>query len=112
MFFFTLDRTFFKPRRSFFEVHLKTNDVLTIFYQTKNFKIMKKCFLFAVFSFALLISSKADACTGITLQTKGGDFVVGRTIEWALTGLHSNYVVVPRGYVQRSFGKQISLRAH
>ena len=64
---------------------------------------MKKCFLFAIFSLALLLSSKADACTGITLQTKGGDFVVGRTIEWALTGLHSNYVVVPRGYVQRSF---------
>ena len=64
---------------------------------------MKKYFLFAIFSLALLLSSKADACTGITLQTKGGDFVVGRTIEWALTGLHSNYVVVPRGYVQRSF---------
>lgn len=40
----------------------------------------------------------AEACTGITLKTKGGDIVMARTIEWALNDNHNRYVVVPRGH--------------
>ncbi len=45
----------------------------------------------------------ADACTGITLKSKDGTTVVARTIEWAGSNLNSRYVVVPRGYAQRSY---------
>lgn len=44
-----------------------------------------------------------DACTGITLHAADGAHVVARTIEWGGSNLNSLYVVVPRGYAQRSF---------
>lgn len=52
---------------------------------------------------ALAVPYPADACTGITLKSKDGTTVVARTIEWAGSNLNSRYVVVPRGYVQRSY---------
>lgn len=52
---------------------------------------------------AFLSSSPADACTGITLTTSNKTCVVARTIEWGGTNLHSQYVVVPRGYQQQSW---------
>ncbi|HJC27026.1 choloylglycine hydrolase family protein [uncultured Alistipes sp.] len=45
----------------------------------------------------------AGACTGITLRSADGAHVVARTIEWGGSDLNSRYVVVPRGYAQRSF---------
>lgn len=45
----------------------------------------------------------AVACTGITLTARDGATVVARTIEWGGSELNSRYVVVPRGYAQRSF---------
>ena len=45
----------------------------------------------------------AGACTGITLRAADGAHVVARTIEWGGSDLNSRYVVVPRGYAQRSF---------
>lgn len=45
----------------------------------------------------------AEACTGITLQSKDGSTVVARTIEWGGSYLNSRYVVVPRGYAERSY---------
>lgn len=51
---------------------------------------------------ALAIPFPTDACTGITLKSKDGATVVARTIEWAGGSLESRYVVVPRGYAQRS----------
>lgn len=42
------------------------------------------------------------ACTGITLTARDGATVVARTIEWGGSELKSEYVVVPRGYAQRS----------
>ena len=50
----------------------------------------------------MCVCHSADACTGITLNTTDGRMVVARTIEWAGSDLHSRYVVVPRGYRQRS----------
>ena len=52
---------------------------------------------------ALASSQPADACTGITLKSKDGTTIVARTIEWGGSNLNSQYVVVPRGYVQQSY---------
>lgn len=46
---------------------------------------------------------RASACTGITLKSKDGAYVVARTIEWGGSDLNSQYVVVPRGYMQQSY---------
>lgn len=46
---------------------------------------------------------RAEACTGITLKSKDGAYVVARTIEWGGSDLNSLYVVVPRGYTQQSY---------
>ena len=43
------------------------------------------------------------ACTGITLTSGDGSYIVARTIEWGGSNLNSVYVVVPRGYVQQSY---------
>lgn len=43
------------------------------------------------------------ACTGITLKTASGTPVLARTIEWGGSDLNSRYVIVPRGYQQRSY---------
>lgn len=56
-----------------------------------------------VFAGALAVPFPTDACTGITLKSKDGATVVARTIEWAGGSLESRYVVVPRGYAQRSY---------
>lgn len=67
---------------------------------------MKKTILLII-SLALAgtwaVSLPAEACTGITLKSKDGTTVVARTIEWAGSNLNSRYVIVPRGYAQRSF---------
>lgn len=48
-------------------------------------------------------SLRGYACTGITLRTQSGNTIAARTIEWAGSDLESRYVVVPRGYSQRSY---------
>lgn len=40
----------------------------------------------------------ADACTGITLRSKDGAVVYGRTMEWGSFDLNSQVVIYPRGY--------------
>lgn len=49
---------------------------------------------------------RAYACTGITLKSKDGAYVVSRTIEWGGSDLNSRYVIVPRGYVQQSYTQE------
>lgn len=59
---------------------------------------------------ALLIASiltlgvciPAEACTGISLTTTGGDHVQARTIEWGSFDLNSRLIVSPRGYAYTS----------
>lgn len=51
----------------------------------------------------LFFSSPTGACTGITLKSKDGATVVARTIEWGGSNLNSQYVIVPRGYTERSY---------
>ena len=46
---------------------------------------------------------QASACTGITLWTSGKLPVLARTIEWGGSDLNSQYVIVPRSYVQQSY---------
>lgn len=50
----------------------------------------------------LAIVSRADACTGITLQSKDGATVVARTIDWSGTEMDNIYAIVPRGHDQQS----------
>lgn len=68
-------------------------------------KVMKN------FTFILLIAAAAASfmpqrvlsCTGITLTAKDSSRIVARTIEWGGSNLHSQYVIVPRGYEQYSY---------
>ena len=64
---------------------------------------MKKIFLLVIFMTGALGLPKAQACTGITLQTIDSSNVTARTIEWAAEPLNAMYVVVPRGQKQRSW---------
>ena len=55
---------------------------------------------------ALLLAAattKATACTGITLRSADGACIPARTIEWGGSDLKSRYVIVPRGYTQLSY---------
>lgn len=45
---------------------------------------------------------KANACTGITLQTQSNQPITARTIEWAAQPLTTMYVLMPRGKMQYS----------
>lgn len=58
---------------------------------------------FMATALALICAGRAGACTGITLNTRGGQAVLARTIEWAGSNLNSCYVIVPRGYSQQSY---------
>ena len=51
----------------------------------------------------LAASLPANACTGITLNSKDSTTIVARTIEWGGSDLNSQYVIVPRGYTMRSY---------
>lgn len=65
---------------------------------------MKKQNLLAATVFmGLCCTLTAEACTGITLRTLSGQPVAARTIEWAGNDLQSRYVIVPRGFTQRSY---------
>ena len=64
---------------------------------------MKKIFLLVIFMTGALGVHKAQACTGINLQTVDSLTVTARTIEWAAEPLNAMYVVVPRGQKQRSW---------
>jgi len=46
---------------------------------------------------------RAEACTGITLRAADGSLVQARTIEWGGGPLHSEYIVVPRGHLHKSY---------
>ena len=65
---------------------------------------MKRKFIALLVALATVsfLPSGADACTGISLTAKDGSHIVARTIEWGGSFLNSQYVVVPRGYVQQS----------
>ena len=64
---------------------------------------MKKSILLVILMTGALGLHKAQACTGITLQTTDSQIVTARTIEWAAGPLNAMYVVVPRGQKQRSW---------
>jgi choloylglycine hydrolase len=64
---------------------------------------MKRIILLVILLTGALGLHKAQACTGITLQTTDNLTVTARTIEWAAEPLNAMYVVVPRGQKQRSW---------
>ena len=49
---------------------------------------MKKCILLVILMTGALGLPKAQACTGITLQTTNSQIVTARTIEWAAEPLN------------------------
>ena len=65
---------------------------------------MKKTFLvlpsIAVLALALITS--AEACTSFILRAKDGSTVYGRSMEWGLSDLKSDLVMVPRNYSNTS----------
>lgn len=60
-------------------------------------------FISMIIAGTLSAASSAEACTGITLKSEDGSTVTARTIEWGGSKLKSLYVIVPRGYSDRSF---------
>ncbi len=46
---------------------------------------------------SLAIWAEADACTGISLTTTGGEHIQARTIEWGSFDLNSHLIISPRG---------------
>lgn len=65
---------------------------------------MKKIFITCMaLAMAFQTLQEANACTGITLTAKDSARIVARTIEWGGSELNSQYVIVPRGYVQHSY---------
>lgn len=65
--------------------------------------MMKRCMSVGYLLLGLALTPRAEACTGITLRAADGACIVARTIEWGGSNLNSRYVVVPRGYAQRSY---------
>lgn len=67
-----------------------------------------KRFISILVSGLLFVFSAGDslACTGISLVAEDGSRVVARTVEWAATPMQCGYVIVPRGYQQRSMTPQ------
>ena len=57
---------------------------------------------------ALLLSSAADACTGIRLTAADGTVVHARTLEFAVD-IHSDVIVSPRGFT-RAWGSRPTAR--
>jgi len=64
---------------------------------------MKRFLFLACLLAGACFTSRAYACTGITLHTMEDLPVTARTIEWAATPLNAMYVVVPRGHKQQSY---------
>ena len=64
---------------------------------------MRHFFILFAIAGLLINPSAAEACTGITLKSKDGTTIVARTIEGGGSNLNSQYVVVPRGYTERSY---------
>lgn len=66
---------------------------------------MKKNILTVIIAIGMIISGHQHtaACTGITLKSGDSARIVARTIEWGGSELNSRYVIVPRGYTQRSY---------
>ena len=52
---------------------------------------------------AVAVPQPTEACTGITLRSGDGAYIVARTIEWGGSNLNSQYVIVPRGHEQQSY---------
>ena len=66
-------------------------------------KKISKILILMLVSYSGFQFQGAHACTGITLNTKGGIPVLARTIEWGGSELASQYIVVPRGYAHQSY---------
>jgi choloylglycine hydrolase len=80
---------------------MNPNESLFLEFQSKMKTNFAKSLCFAA-ALCTPLSNFTNACTGITLISKDGAVVFGRTLEWGSFDLHSRLVVVPRGYEYRS----------
>lgn len=55
-------------------------------------------FMFLMILAIVSIHHDADSCTGITLQSSDGAYIVARTVEWSSEEIASDYVIVPQGF--------------
>ena len=63
---------------------------------------MKHTKLCTILLACLALIDNASACTGITLKAKDNSVVVARTMDWSGAENNNMYVIVPRGFSQRS----------
>lgn len=62
---------------------------------------MKRIFVSLLLLGGICLTGKA--CTGISFRAKDGAYVQARTIEWGDSYLPSEYVIIPRGQMLRSY---------
>lgn len=65
--------------------------------------IWKKALATSLAAAMALGAGNASACTSFLLKAENGEFVYGRTLEFALM-LHSKVIVIPRGYENKGTG--------
>ena len=63
---------------------------------------MKHLLFFSIIATCVALVGNANACTGITLQSRDGATVVARTMDWSGAENNSMYVIVPRGHNAQS----------
>lgn len=62
----------------------------------------RNIFIALTVALGLVQANAANACTGITLQSKDNSLVIARTIEWAGSEMNNMYVIVPRNHAKQS----------
>ena len=66
----------------------------------RTFNFLRTAVLTTAATLGLWAMNPAEACTGISLRSKDGAKVIGRTMEWGGFYMESHLMVVPRGYVR------------
>lgn len=63
---------------------------------------MKYFLFFSTIATCLALTNNANACTGITLQSRDGATIVARTMDWSRVENTNLYTIIPRGHNQQS----------
>lgn len=66
----------------------------------KTFKFYRFFTVIAVVIATVFSTLPTSACTGISLTSKDGSKVIGRTMEWGTFIMRSRYLIIPRGHTQ------------
>lgn len=71
-------------------------------YSNKHNNPMNRKLFLSILAALLGSLTYSYACTGISLKSKDGSYVMARTIEWGSSELNSVLCLIPRGYSQTS----------